>query len=298
MSIRIRLLSNKQVTIENPGDTIVVAGENLATDITVAFPTEHENYSKRADFLNARGQGWTIGLYTPELCEYPADTDKLTHTFKLPNAVTVDGEMRMQFISYIPDTDNTVIPFRVIPLTVEGSIFKYDTTAPTTPPDLLLAAVSAANTALQTANEALENSRDAEEVADSVRNDADAGAFNGDKGDKGEKGDKGDKGDRGERGADGSNIVWRGRFDPAENYGINQGVEYNGSYYIRKAVTPEYISKFVPLNLAYDGATFSGLPSSLSGLPVTVHINGLVPGKVYRNTPFSASGTVYHGGGS
>lgn len=41
---------------------------------------------------------------------------------------------------------------------------------------------------------------DAQAIAQSVRDDADSGAFKGEKGDKGDQGDKGDKGDSGEKG--------------------------------------------------------------------------------------------------
>lgn len=50
----------------------------------------------------------------------------------------------------------------------------------------------------------LASMRATEQIAQSVRDDADAGKFKGAKGDKGERGEKGEKGDPGERGANGA----------------------------------------------------------------------------------------------
>lgn len=47
----------------------------------------------------------------------------------------------------------------------------------------------------------------ARQMAESVRNDADAGLFNGKKGEKGDKGDKGEKGDKGDNGIDGKDGI-------------------------------------------------------------------------------------------
>ena len=101
--IRIELHSNRRHTLNISNRHKVIAGESLSTAIRVSFPKEFEEHHKRVDFLNERGEQWTIGLYTPEYNQYDMDFDRLNLQFKLPSEVTMDGELHLQFMAYLPN---------------------------------------------------------------------------------------------------------------------------------------------------------------------------------------------------
>jgi len=152
----------------------LIAGENLSTAILVSYPKEFETHSKRVDFLNERGEKWTIGLYTPEFNDYDMDFDRLNLQFKLPNEVTVDGELTVQFLAYLPH-EHIITLFDVVSFVIERGIMFGKRRAQDNP-DLLVrsfehsvwavdtvrqavkdvrGAVAAANEALEVAQEAL-----------------------------------------------------------------------------------------------------------------------------------------------
>lgn len=147
--IDITLLANKQNEQLNTDDYKVIAGEHNATKITVHFPIDYLDYSKRVDFLNVKKEGWTIGLYIPEdvNADYPAGFDKTNFEFTLPREVTVDGEIKMQFVAYLPDGSETFVPFEIVKLSVEEGLV-YLKKKSFNPPDLLLQCYTTAVEAL------------------------------------------------------------------------------------------------------------------------------------------------------
>lgn len=125
MAIDIKLLNNKRFSFKNESKNLIIMSEHNATEITVAFPYGYENYSKRVDFLNSENESWTEPLYCPEFKDYPPNFDRLQFTFTLPNEVTIAGELRMQFVAYMPDESLTSVPFEIVPLEIEDGIIKY-----------------------------------------------------------------------------------------------------------------------------------------------------------------------------
>ncbi|MGI6593538.1 MAG: hypothetical protein ACOX24_00395 [Christensenellales bacterium] len=123
--IEIKLLSNRRFIYSNRKQNIVITAENKATEIKVSFPEEYENYSKRVDFINSRGRPWTESLYTPEYEEYPAGYNKSLFTFTLPSEVTKIGELRMQFLAYMPDDSLVTVPFEIIPIQIDEGITAF-----------------------------------------------------------------------------------------------------------------------------------------------------------------------------
>ena len=107
--IEILLLPSRRYTFLNCSKGAVISAEHNATEIRVKFPNEYENYSKRVDFITSRGNPWTEKLYVPEFEEYPEDFDKNVFSFTLPNEVTVSGELKMQFVAYMPDETLTAV---------------------------------------------------------------------------------------------------------------------------------------------------------------------------------------------
>lgn len=164
--ISVNLLRNKQNTIENIEDYKVIAGENNATTVLVHFPEEYENYSKRVDFKNIRKEKWTIGLYTPEdeNMSYGSSFDKLNFAFTIPDAVSVNGELQMQFVAYLADGTDTVVPFQIVKIEVEESVL-YATKQGSRNPDLIVQAYENSNTALELARDSFNRIENAERAA-------------------------------------------------------------------------------------------------------------------------------------
>ena len=163
--IQVTLKRNKQYDIENLEDYKVLEGENNATSIKVTFPQEYKDYSKRVEFANVRKEKWVTALYTPEdrTINYAEDFDKLNFNFTLPDAVTIRGELKVQFVAYLPDESETIVPFEMIYLDIDDSVL-YLRKESSKNPDLLLQAYEYANLALDTAKEANERSKNAEEL--------------------------------------------------------------------------------------------------------------------------------------
>lgn len=152
--IGITLYSNRTHKLDNPDETIIIAGENQATSINVKFPVEYENYSKRVDLINIRGEKWTETLYMPEdeRNTYDAQFNKNIFVYKLPDAITTEGEILMQFIAYKPDSD-VFVPFEMVKLTVKvGANFCRKARRN---PDLIVKAYEYSNNALSLARDSL-----------------------------------------------------------------------------------------------------------------------------------------------
>lgn len=164
--ISVNLLRNKQNTTENIEDYRVIAGENNATTVLVHFPEEYENYSKRVDFKNIRKEKWTLGLYTPEEETIPYDEhfDKLNFAFTIPDAVSVNGELQIQFIAYLTDGSETVVPFQIIKIDVDESIL-YATKQGSRNPDLIVKAYENSNKAIELARDSFDRIENAERAA-------------------------------------------------------------------------------------------------------------------------------------
>ena len=153
--IEITLLRNKQYEAENQEEFKVIAGEHNATQILVHYPEEYEDYSKRVDFKNIKKEKWTIGLYQPEdvTKQYDDNFDKLNFAFTLPSAVTINGEIQMQFIAYLTDGTETFVPFQIVKLEAEDSIL-YLKKKGSDNPDLVIKAYEYSNSAMELAKEA------------------------------------------------------------------------------------------------------------------------------------------------
>lgn len=164
--INVNLLRNKQNTTENIEDYKVIAGENNATTVLVHFPEEYENYSKRVDFKNIRKEKWTLGLYTPEdeTIVYDEHFDKLNFAFTIPDAVSVNGELQIQFIAYLADGSETIVPFQIIKIEVEESIL-YATKQGSRNPDLIVKAYENSNKALELARDSFDRIENAERAS-------------------------------------------------------------------------------------------------------------------------------------
>ena len=164
--IEITLHRNKQYEAENEEEYKVIAGENNATTVTVHFPEEYTSYSKRVDFKNVRNEKWTVALYTPEdeNTHYSDDFDKLNFAFTIPSAVTVNGELLMQFIAYLPDESETFVPFEIVKIEVNESVM-YVKKKGSDNPDLILKAYENANLALAIARDSFDRIENAERAA-------------------------------------------------------------------------------------------------------------------------------------
>lgn len=165
--IGITLYSNRTHKLDNPDDTIIVAGEHQATSINVKFPIEYESYSKRVDLINIRGEKWTEALYMPEdeRNNYDPQFNKNNFVYKLPDAITTEGEILMQFIAYKPDTD-IFVPFEMVKLTVKvGANFCRKARRN---PDLIVKAYEYSNNALGVAKDSLSRIIIVEKKADDL----------------------------------------------------------------------------------------------------------------------------------
>lgn len=163
--INITLLRNKDYVSENSEENKIIAGENNATSIIVHFPEEYANFSKRVEFMNIKREKWAISLYAPEdtTKHYDENFDKLNFSFTLPNPVTVNGEMKMQFVAYLADETETIVPFEIIRFEIRESIL-YVRKQASENPDLVIKAYEYANMSLEIAKEANERSKHAEEL--------------------------------------------------------------------------------------------------------------------------------------
>ncbi len=171
--IEITLKRNKQYVAENKEEYEIISGENNATTILVHFPEEYKDFSKRVDFKNIRNEKWSIGLYTPEdeTKNYGEDFDKLNFAFTLPTAVTIKGELQIQFIAYLADNTETFVPFKLFKIIIEDSIM-YVKKESSENPDLIIQAYEYANLSLELSRESLANSEDAQKRADDAEKSA------------------------------------------------------------------------------------------------------------------------------
>ena len=165
-NIKITLHNNKKYDAVNLDNIDILEDENNATTIDIEFPKEYENYSKRIDFMNLRREKWTTSLYAPEdnRNQYADNFDKLNFTFTIPNSMAKRGELQIQPIAYLADGTNTIVPFRVLIVTINNSIL-YAKVQGQNNPDIIVKAYEYANIALETANEANTRSKHAEELA-------------------------------------------------------------------------------------------------------------------------------------
>lgn len=164
-NIKIKLYNNKKYDAENIDDIQILESENNATTIEVEFPIDYENYSKRVEFQNVRGEKWTISLYAPEdeRNVYNDNFDKSNFRFTIPSAMTKRGELKMQMIAYLADETNTIVPFQIVVLSIDNSIL-YATKEGKENPELVIKAYEYANMSLETAREANERSKHAESL--------------------------------------------------------------------------------------------------------------------------------------
>lgn len=164
--IEIKLLANRRFIYANRKSNIVISAEHSATEITVLFPDEYEEYSKRVDFVNSQGKEWTEGLYTPEYKKYKGGFNKTRFHFTLPSEVTTEGELKMQFLAYLPDESMTTVPFEVIPIDVVNGVFAFKRNARANPDLLILSA--------NKSEQALFNSQRAVAISEGIESQAQA----------------------------------------------------------------------------------------------------------------------------
>lgn len=163
-NIKVTLFNNKKYDAQNIDEVQIEEDESNATIIEVKFPEEYENYSKRVDFMNNRGEKWTTPLYAPEDTRntYDEKFDKLNFSFTIPTAMAKRGELEVQLVAYQTES-NTVVPFQVIYLNINKSIL-YASSERRNIPDLVIKAYEYANLALNTANESNSRSKHAEDL--------------------------------------------------------------------------------------------------------------------------------------
>jgi len=161
-NIYIKLLPNRRFIYSNRRQNIVITAEHSATEITVLYPEEYENDSKRVDFVNSKGKEWTEALYIPEYKSYPPEFDKNRFHFTLPTEVTTEGELKMQFIAYKPDESMTTVPFEVIPIDVLEGVLAFKKHARSNP-DLLILSYNQSTEALFNSQRAVAKSEKAGE---------------------------------------------------------------------------------------------------------------------------------------
>jgi len=185
--IEIKLLPNRRFIYANRRSNIVLTAENRATEITVLFPDEYEHYSKRVDFVNSQDKEWTEGLYTPEYSGHGSrphehgykgqpnahahtvhgHSSKLRFRFSLPTEVTTPGELKMQFLAYLPDETMTTVPFEIITIDVLDGILAFKKNARSNP-DLLILSANLSKEALFKSEQAKAKSKDAVEKAEAA----------------------------------------------------------------------------------------------------------------------------------
>lgn len=165
-NIKIILNENKTFTAENIDEVKILEDEHNATVIEVHFPEDYANYSKRVDFLNIRNEKWTTSLYAPEdeNNKYNENFDKLVFRFTIPSAMAKRGELQIQFIAYLVDGSNTIVPFQVILATINKSII-YAVKEGRENPDLLIKAYEYSNEALRISRESFDKINNAERAA-------------------------------------------------------------------------------------------------------------------------------------
>jgi len=165
-NIKIILNENKTFTAENIDEVKILEDEHNATVIEVHFPEDYANYSKRVDFLNIRNEKWTTSLYAPEdeNNKYSENFDKSMFRFTIPSAMAKRGELQIQFIAYLVDGSNTIVPFQVILATINKSII-YAVKEGRENPDLLIKTYEYSNEALRVSRESFEKIDNAERAA-------------------------------------------------------------------------------------------------------------------------------------
>ncbi len=165
-NIKVVLYNTKKYDAENIDDVQILENENNATTIEVQFPSEYQDYSKRVEFQNVKGEKWTTSLYAPEdeRNEYDENFAKLNFRFTIPSAMAKRGVLKVQLIAYLADGTNTIVPFQVIILTIDNSIL-YATKEGKENPELIIRAYEYANMALEISRDAFSRIENAERAA-------------------------------------------------------------------------------------------------------------------------------------
>jgi len=164
--IKIRLQNNRRHQLTMANRHKLIAGENLSTAIRVEFPEEFADHAKRVDFLNERGETWTIGLYTPEFNDYGIDFDRLNLSFKLPDEVTMDGELLLQFMAYKNETQS-MTPFDIVSFVIERGIMFGKRRAQSNP-DLLIKSFEHSVWAVDQVRQGMEAIHRAEQIVENA----------------------------------------------------------------------------------------------------------------------------------
>ena len=112
-------------------------------------------------------------LYTPEdkTIEYGDEFDKLNFVFTLPTQVTVNGELKIQFIAYLCDGSETLVPFKMLKLKVNEAI-NYAKQLSVENPDLIVKAYEYSNLAMESAKAAENSASESAASALSAQQDA------------------------------------------------------------------------------------------------------------------------------
>lgn len=166
-NIQIVLHGNKTYEVINLDEIKILEDECDATLLEVQFPIEYENFSKRVDFMNPRGEKWTTSLYAPEdeNNQYDDNFDKLNFSFTIPNAMAKRGELLIQFVAYLTRAGRPiVVPFQVMIATINRSIL-YATQQGKENPELVINAYEYSNQALALSREALTKTANSERAA-------------------------------------------------------------------------------------------------------------------------------------
>ena len=166
MAIKITLQNNRRNLVTISDKHKIIAGEHDATTIRVQYPDEYEAYSKRVDILNDKGEKWTHALYTPEFQEYEIDFNRSIFNFKLPDNVTLPGEIYLQFIAY--DTAQHILtPFDAVVLAVEKGIM-YAKKQAQDNPDLIVKSYEHSRWAVDAVTSRLEHLQEVEKTVTEV----------------------------------------------------------------------------------------------------------------------------------
>lgn len=109
-NIKITLLNNKRFTLENKDELVIPEYETDETLIEVEYPSEYKGFLKRVEFLNIRKERYTLEL---------SQQDDNPITFTIPKEMALRGELKMQFVAYLLDDVNTLVPFHIVVVTIK-----------------------------------------------------------------------------------------------------------------------------------------------------------------------------------
>lgn len=192
------ILNNNKILVHEKNDTNPISDSVKFESVKFRFPRRWKDYTKTAVFTSGEDKSFNILLSKENpLCL----SDEECY---IPHEILLEDEFYLSVFGVLGDSIATTTRVKII-VAESGYALGDEPGEPT-------------ENEYQQIIGMMEQTK---QIAQSVRNDADSGLFNGEKGEKGDKGDKGDKGEKGDKGDRGEAAIVEQIYDPVSENAVS-----------------------------------------------------------------------------